>query len=353
MWPCFRLPKEREEERHFLENGALLLEELITSFNGRSNPIRSFSKKELKRATNNYHQDGISHQHGPYNFYKGNFKDRAILVKKFTGHAPQNFIGECINEVAVASQISNHNNVLKLLGCCLETEIPILVYEFAASGRLSDYIYEKELSTSKKYPLLSWERKLKIVTEIADAIAYLHNGTSKPIIHRFINCGTIFLDQHHVAKLSEFGLSVSIPLGATHVDANVSTWPMEFIAPESERIGRFTAKSDVGSLGGVLLEILTGKLISDMIKEVCGARVLDQGESQFRWLNSEFLLAEDNEKNYRVYLEANLVKGNKEQLMACVGLAMRCVRRNPDERPSMMEAAKELRRIRSFQQDSL
>ncbi|KAF8391965.1 hypothetical protein HHK36_022305 [Tetracentron sinense] len=81
MWSCFRLPKDREKEeeefrffrrkakeKHFLENGGLLLEEMIKSFDGRPNPIRSFSQKELQRATNNYHQDGVLHQqHWSYN----------------------------------------------------------------------------------------------------------------------------------------------------------------------------------------------------------------------------------------------------------------------------------------------
>ncbi|KAF8391920.1 hypothetical protein HHK36_022260 [Tetracentron sinense] len=99
MWSCLRIPKEREEaERHFLENGALLLEEMITSFNGRSNPIRSFSKQELDRATNNYHQDGFLHQDWSYKLYKGTYEDRAISVKKFAGdHDPQRYIGWSIN----------------------------------------------------------------------------------------------------------------------------------------------------------------------------------------------------------------------------------------------------------------
>ncbi|KAF8391928.1 hypothetical protein HHK36_022268 [Tetracentron sinense] len=336
MWSCFRIPKEREEaERHFLENGALLLEEMITSFNGRSNPIRSFSKKELDRATNNYHHDGLLHQGGFYKLYKGTYEDRVISVKKFKGHTPQIYIGECINEVAVASNMSNHNNVLKLMGCCLETEIPILVYEFAASGRLSDYIYEKELSPS------SIESKLRIATEIADAIAYLHNGTSKSIIHRDIKPQNILLDQHNVAKLFEFGLSISIPLGETHVDVAVVYGTYLFIAPESASTGRYTEKSDVYSFGMTLFEILTGKKVRNILDEVHGTSELDEEE------------VIDIEKNFRLYLEANIVKGNTEQLMACAELAIRCIKVNLEERPSMMEAAKELRMIRRFQYDSL
>ncbi|KAF8391921.1 hypothetical protein HHK36_022261 [Tetracentron sinense] len=338
MWSCFRIPKEREEaERHFLENGALLLEEMITSFNGRSNPIRSFSKQELKRATNNYHEDRVLHLSSQYELYKGAYEDRAISVKKYIREdAPQRYIGWCINEVAVASQMNKHKNVLKLLGCCLETEIPTLVYEFAASGCLYDHIFEKECSTSKKNELLSWESRLRIATEIADAVAYLHYGTSKSIIHRDIKTQNIFLDEHYVAKLFEFGLSISIPLGETYVKANV-VGTYAFIAPETLSTRRYTEKSDVYSFGVVLVEILTGKMVRDIKREV-----YDDVPNSTRCL----LFTEDNEEDIRMYLKANIVKGDTEQLTACVELAMRCIKVNSEERPSMMEAAKELKKIR-------
>ncbi|KAF8391919.1 hypothetical protein HHK36_022259 [Tetracentron sinense] len=353
MWSCFRIHKEREEEkRHLLENEALLLEELITSFNVRSNPIRSFSKKELQRATdnyaNNYHQGLIGQ------WYKGTYEDRAILVTKFTKfreYPPsQEDIGRRIKDVVVASQMSNHKNVLKLLGCCLETEIPLLVCEFAARGSLSDYIYEKELGPSKKNPqLLSWESRLRIATEIADAVTYLHNGTSKPIIHRAIYPHNILLDEHYVAKLFHFELCISIPLGQTHVDADLSSWCPGFVAPESRRIRRFTEKSDVYSFGVLLFEILTGKGVSNILEELYSVRA----EKSCWLINCEFLMIEDNEEDIRVYLKANILKGNAEQLMACAELAIRCVKVNPEERPSMMEVAKELRRITRFQHDSV
>ncbi|KAF8391917.1 hypothetical protein HHK36_022257 [Tetracentron sinense] len=345
--------KEKKKKDIFLENGGLLLEEMITSFNGRSNPIRSFSKKELKRATNNYHQIWSN------KWYKGTYEDGAILVKKFMEYPPsQGYIGRCIKDVVVASLMSNHSNVLKLLGCCLETEIPTLVCEFAANGSLYQNIYEEELGPSKKNQPISWESRLRIATEIADAVTYLHNGTSKPIIHRAIDPHNILLDEHYVAKLSDFGHSISIPLGQTHVDADLSTYYLGSVAPESKRIGgsngirRFTEKSDVYSFGVLLFEILTGKRVSDILKEACGLWVCGQVENSWQEPNSEVLLAEDNEEDIRAYLKAKILTGNTEQLMACAELAIRCVKLNPDERPSMMEAAKDLRRIRRFQHDS-
>ncbi|KAF8391937.1 hypothetical protein HHK36_022277 [Tetracentron sinense] len=290
MWSCFRILEQREEERPFLENGALLLEELITSFDSRSNPIRSFSKKELERATKNYDQHGVFHQDWSYKLYKGTYEDCAIAVKKFTSNdAPQRYIGWCINEVAVASQMNNHKNVLKLLGCCLETQVPTLVYGFATSGRLCDHIFVEELSPS----YLPWESS------------------------------------------------------ETQVDSDVVVGYIWFVAPESVSTGRYTEKSDVHSFGVVLFEILTGKKVRDIVKEVYGVPELDLFESSSRSVNSFALLVHNYEKNIREYLKDSIVKGNTEQLMVCAELAIRCIKMNPEKRSSMMEAAKELRRITS------
>ncbi|KAL4642678.1 hypothetical protein ACB092_02G037900 [Castanea dentata] len=204
--------RDKERERAFYENGSKLHEELIATCNGRPIPIRSYSSEELERATNNFDRSRIFHTDGFSEWYNGSFEGRMISIKKYLRHRGD----DIFTDIAVSAKMSTHNNVLKLIGCCLETQIPISVYESAANGSLFDRL---KVTSDQREPL-SWQSRLKIAREIAHAISYLHTAFSRPIVHRGIKSGNVFLDQNDVAKLTDFSLSISIPEGETHVEAD-------------------------------------------------------------------------------------------------------------------------------------
>ena len=87
---------------------------------------------------------------------------------------------ESISNGIAAAQVSGHKNALKLLGCCLQTPNPTLVFEFPMNGNL-DY----QLTSNPT--CLPWKVRLKIANEIASVITYLHIVFPKPIIHRDIH----------------------------------------------------------------------------------------------------------------------------------------------------------------------
>ncbi|GMN36313.1 hypothetical protein TIFTF001_005917 [Ficus carica] len=146
--------------------------------------------------------------------YKGTHEDRETSVKKFTADRDDE-LERIANEVAIASRMSNHKNVLKLLGCCLEIELPLLISEFPTMGNLSNHIYKP------KDDQLPWEHKLRIISGMANAVAYLHHCLSKTIIHRNIKPGSIFSDQNYAAKLFDFQDALPIPEGEAHVEEEV------------------------------------------------------------------------------------------------------------------------------------
>ncbi|KAK6233102.1 hypothetical protein SCA6_003175 [Theobroma cacao] len=318
MFACFNVKRYEDNQTFFLKNGGRLLEELITFCNGKSNPIRHFSAKELLIATNNYDPRQIFVEDFGYQLYKGSLNDRLIFVKKY-GYL-WGSEDNAYKDIAIGSQMSVHKNVLKVTGCCLETEIPTTVYEFAGTKILSTCI-----STTNVEPL-RWKCRLKIAIGIANAIAYLHNAFSRPVIHRDINCSNIILDQNNVPKLIDFGLSVSIPEGKSDIEDPLTRRTLD-VAPEYCVRGYITEKVDVFQFGLLLIELLSGY----QTVLYTATRCSDQK-------HVEMLV---NGVDSRIKNEGIDMK----QLQDFATLILRCTSYDEEQRPTMIEVAKELRRI--------
>lgn len=323
------MAKRREEL--FLKNGSLLLEKLVCSFNGKSNPIRYFSDKELQKATNNYSSALDLHYSGSYKCYKGSVDDQLICVRKFDPNYRYPFEGpleRIINEIAIATQMSAHKNVLKLLGCCLETQLPTLVYEFPMDGSLS-HLSPNPNRRIQSQPLLLKSR-LRIAWEIANVAAYLHTAFPRPFIHRDIRLANFFLDQDCAPKLFNFFFCIPIPEGETHATDEVMGITGN-IAPESLKTGKFTEKNDVFSFGTLLLELLTGQRGYDLSQDEtalllnCG----DGGVDPTIPIEGEGIL---EQQVYKLFL--------------------RCSSLTAEERPTMVDVSKELRQILSLTPDT-
>uniref|UniRef100_A0A2C9W3M9 Protein kinase domain-containing protein n=1 Tax=Manihot esculenta TaxID=3983 RepID=A0A2C9W3M9_MANES len=333
IWWLKKCMKRRNKKKFFKRNGGLLLHQELCSSQGNVEKGEIFSLKELEKATDQFNINRILGQGGQGTVYKGMLVDGRIVAVKKSKIIDEAQLDEFINEVVILSQI-NHRNVVKLLGCCLETEVPLLVYEFIPNGTLHHYLHEQNVEFQ-----LSWKMRLRIAVEVSGALSYLHSAASIPIYHRDIKSTNILLDEKYRAKVSDFGTSRSIAFDQTHVTTNVHG-TFGYLDPEYFQSSQFTEKSDVYSFGVVLVELLTGKKPISETKSGGGIGLAAhfifsmEKDQLFNIIDPRITIADDNVK---------------EEIMIVANLAKRCLNLNGKKRPTMKEVTLELEGIRIFQ----
>ncbi|GAU11808.1 hypothetical protein TSUD_75590 [Trifolium subterraneum] len=163
---------------------------------------------------------------------------------------------EAQKRVEVLSSI-RHPNMVLLLGAC--PEFGCLVYEHMSNGSLDDCLFRR----NNKMPVLPWQLRFRIAAEIATGLLFLHQTKPEPLVHRDLKPGNILLDRNYVSKISDVGLARLVPPSVadtvTQYRMTATAGTFCYIDPEYQQTGMLGTKSDIYSLGIMLLQMITAK----------------------------------------------------------------------------------------------
>ncbi|TYH13684.1 hypothetical protein ES288_A06G158500v1 [Gossypium darwinii] len=215
--------------------------------------VISFTLKQIKVATNNFDSANKIGEGGFGPVYKGQLADGTVIAVKQPSSKSTQGNREFMNEIGMVS-CSQHPNLVKLYGCCIEGNQLLLVYEYLENNCLSRALFGPENSKIN----LEWPTRHKICTGIAKGLAFLHEESRLKIVHRDIKGTNVLLDRDLNPKISDFGLAKLHEEEKTHISTRVAG-TIGYIAPEYALWGYLTYKADVYSFGILALEIASGK----------------------------------------------------------------------------------------------
>ncbi|KAL6898080.1 hypothetical protein ACP4OV_006676 [Aristida adscensionis] len=327
---CERKKLANIKQRYFQQHGGILLLQEIGLKQGTAFSI--FTEAELMEATNKFDDKNILGRGGHGTVYRGTLEGGHLIAVKrcvLMSNEQQKEFGK---EMLILSQI-NHKNIVKLLGCCLEVEVPMLVYEFIPNGTLFQFIHGDNGCCN-----IPFSTQLRIALESALALAYLHSWASRPILHGDVKSSNILLDENYAAKISDFGASILAPNDKSQFVTLVQG-TCGYLDPEYMQTCQLTDKSDVYSFGVVLLELLTGKMAFNL-----------EGPENERSLSLRLLNAMKEDRLMDVI--DNRIKGDTDSglLEEVAELARQCLEMVGERRPAMRDVAEKLERLSKVMQ---
>ncbi|XP_011653284.1 cold-responsive protein kinase 1 isoform X1 [Cucumis sativus] len=216
--------------------------------------VRLYSYKELRKATENFRSENKLGQGGFGSVYKGRLGNGTLAAIKVLSMDSSQGTREFLAEINVISVI-NHDNLVKLHGCCVEGQHRILVYPYLENSSLDKMLFGGRGHRNIQF---NWQTRCKICIGVAQGLAFLHEEVQPHVIHRDIKASNILLDKDLNPKISDFGLARLLPANLTHVSTRVAG-TVGYLAPEFAIRGQATRRTDIYSFGVLLLEIVCGR----------------------------------------------------------------------------------------------
>ncbi|PRQ31532.1 putative protein kinase RLK-Pelle-DLSV family [Rosa chinensis] len=280
--------------------------------------LLKFDLGTISKATDNFSDNYKLGEGGFGPVYKGTLKEgEDIAVKRLSKCSGQG-IKEFMNEVMLIAKLQ-HRNLVKLLGCCVEGDEKMLIYEYMPNRSLDYFIFDDTRSK-----LLGWDQRINIIGGIARGLLYLHQDSRLRIIHRDLKTGNVLLDKDMNPKISDFGTARAFVGDQTAENTKTVVGTYGYMSPEYVVDGLFSIKSDVYSFGVMVLEIVSGKKNRGFIHPDHQLNLI--GHVWTLWTEGRSLEVMDKKLDGSYALT---------EVSRYIHIALLCVQQQPEDRPNM------------------
>ncbi|KAM3299083.1 hypothetical protein ACQJBY_040523 [Aegilops geniculata] len=309
---------------------------------GQSSRPHSIPLQYLKQITKNFSEERILGQGGFGVVYKGLLQNGdMIAVKKIVSSLRPGLQKQFENEVYHLMMLK-HPNIVRFVGYCYETQNACLEYdrkyvfaemaerliclEYLPRGSLDNYLSDESSG-------LDWNKRYNIIKGICYGLCYLHDQIDKPIIHLDLKPANILLDDNMIPKVTDFGLSRLLDQQTICTSSRDGT--LGYMAPEFLHGGTITPKSDIFSLGVIIMEVVTGHRDYPIV-------VTKASSDDF----IELTLTK-----WRNVLQRSLghrsLETDSEQIKRCMHVGLICVNPDRTKRPQITEVINMLEEVES------
>ncbi|KAJ0873146.1 putative protein kinase RLK-Pelle-CrRLK1L-1 family [Helianthus annuus] len=297
------------------------------------------SLKDIKMGTENFSDSNCIGEGRFWKLYEGEVAAAngrtPVFVKRWDTKSGQGHV-LFLTELDILLKYK-HENIVALVGYCNEMDESISVYQHASNRTLNNHLCD---------PSLTWMKRLKICLGVANGLEFLHKDgvdNEDSMKHRDIKSGSILLDSDWNAKISNFEVSCktsSIYSKAEHVDDEDCN-SLGYVDPNYKHKRALTEKSDIYSLGVILIEVLCGRLAW---ADGCENHSQSLGPSAKR--HYEYT---DNLND--MIFESIKKQIEPESLIRFVEIALECLEDKWDDRPDASDVVIELKEALKLQED--
>ncbi|CAN4083906.1 unnamed protein product [Withania somnifera] len=313
-----RGPSERSQE--LLMNAAIIPSK--REYSGETSTeefeLPLFDFGTLAMATENFSDAAKLGQGGFGCVYKAMLVEgQEVAVKRLSKNSGQG-VEEFKNELRLIARLQ-HRNLVRLLGCCVDVEEKMLIYEYLENKSLDSILFNKQRSS-----LLDWQRRFNIICGIARGLLYLHQDSRFRIIHRDLKASNILLDKDMTPKISDFGMARIFGGDETEGNTKRVVGTYGYMSPEYAMDGLFSVKSDVFSFGVLVLEIVTGKKNRGFYYQ----------NNQLNLLGHAWRLWKEGTASELLDPSIGELPSPSE-VMRCIQVGLLCVQEQAEDRPNM------------------